>query len=458
MADILIIDDDANLGLALSMTLGQQGHSCRVADTLEKGWAELHRKEPDLGLLDLQLPDGTGLDLLQRMRTSGYRTPVVIMTAFGTVTTAVTAMKSGAHDFIEKPLSVGEVCRLVERLLKSRELALGIEVNQAVGDPLEPRVIAESPEMRSVLTLADKIAALPGRPGIGLPATLIVGETGTGKEVVARYIHQHSPAPDGPFVHVNCTAIPENLFEMELFGHERGVFTDAKARKNGLLETAEGGTLFLDEIGDLPLSLQPKLLTAIETGRFRRLGATSEQAVNTRVIAATSSDLEQKQTEGQFRSDLYHRLKLFHIRIPPLRERGEELFSLAGYLLAYFSGQLQRSVPAFSQEALAAMRAYSWPGNVRELAHVLLQALVLSEASELTPESLGLSGAAEIPAAEPVNLEFSFTGGALPLASVERKLLEAALRHAGGNITEAAKLVGLPRGTFRYRLEKLGLV
>ncbi len=459
MADILIVDDDANLRVALEMSLEQGGHVCRLAATASEGWAELQRQRPDLVLLDLQLPDMSGIDLLARARDERIDVPIIVMTAFGTVTSAVSAMKQGAADFIEKPLSVKEMSHLVKRLLKSRELAERIDDRS--GDvQAETTLIAASQAMKQVVAVADKIAQMPPRAGIGLTATLISGETGTGKEMVARYIHRRGSNPSGPFIHVNCTAIPENLFEMEHFGHERGVFTDAKAAKQGLLEAANGGTLFLDEIGDIPQHMQGKLLVAIETGRFRRVGATTERTIDARIIAATNSDLEQQARAGLFRMDLYHRLKMFQINLPPLRERPDDLWALSEHFLDQFSRQLQRPVPSLTPEAREAMRRHPWPGNVRELAHVILQALVTGDDDVLLPSHLGLRAAAVAPppASSTGTIELDFSAGSLSLAEVERRLLEAALTHANGNITEAARLVGIPRGTLRYRLEKLGLV
>jgi two-component system, NtrC family, response regulator AtoC len=459
MAEILIVDDDINLGLALKMTLEQAGHTCRIAETAEAGWAELRRQEPDLALLDVQLPDLSGLELLARVRQHGLKLPAIVMTAFGTVTSAVIAMKQGAEDFIEKPLSVKEVCQLVTRLLKGRELSKQLDTmgTDRPSRPGAPDFIAESPAMKQAISLADRIAELPSRPGIGLTTTLILGETGTGKEVLARYMHHRNCDRKGQFVHVNCTAIPDNLFETELFGHERGVFTDAKSAKQGLFEMADHGTLFLDEVGDLPLLMQAKVLVALESGRFRRIGATGEQTVDTKVIAATNCDLDEKLKAGQLRADLYHRLRMFQIKLPPLRDRGDDLFLLSDFFLARFCQQLQREIPKLSPEAREAMRLYAWPGNVRELAHILLQAVVADDSAMLSADHLGIGKESGGVALKPVSMDFDFSQGALPLESVERRLLQAALNHTNGNITEAARLVGMPRGTFRYRLEKLGL-
>lgn len=462
MADILIIDDDANLGRGLRMSLKQAGHDCRLAATASLGWEEMTRQRPDLVLLDLQLPDMSGTDLLTRIQDHRLDMPVIIMTAFGTVASAVSAMKHGAADYIEKPLSVKDMCRLVMRLLVSRELADRIDGRQLNGpDGGERTLIAASPAMKEIVATAERIARVPTRAGIGLTTTLLLGETGTGKEMVARHIHQCCPDSDAPFVHVNCTAIPENLFETEHFGHERGVFTGARSAREGLLQAAHGGTLFLDEIGDIPLPMQAKLLVAMETGRFRRVGATREQVVDVRILAATNSDLQARSARGEFRTDLYHRLNMFQIRIPPLRERPDDLWALADHFLNRFAGQLQRPVPTLSPEAKDALLRHHWPGNVRELTHVLLQTLAVREDAVILPSHLGLgpnTPLTTLPGGAPEVIDLGFSAGSVSLAQVEKKLLQAALAHAGGNISEAARLVGMPRGSFRYRLEKLGLV
>ncbi|HOB74050.1 MAG TPA: sigma-54 dependent transcriptional regulator [Phycisphaerae bacterium] len=454
MADILVIDDDNNLGIALQMALKQMGHQCRYADNAQAGWKEYQQKTPDLALLDLRLPDSNGLDLMERMRAARADLPVIIMTGFATVTSAVAALKGGAADFIEKPLSVRELCALISQMLDSTLADQGTQAGEAG----ETELIAASGPMRQVLSLADRIAALPNTPAMGLNATLITGETGTGKEMLARYIHQHSPRRDRPFIQVNCTAIPENLFESELFGHERGSFTDAKSSKVGLIEAADGGTLFLDEIADIPMSMQGKLLIAIETGRFRRLGATSEQKADIRIIAATNRDLEEKTRSGEFRADLYHRLKIFYIALPPLRDRGDDITLLAHHFLERFCRRLERPLPEIPEDTWAALRGYAWPGNVRELAHVLLRALVAGDGQALRPEDLGLPRESSATPDGGAMLQIDLSQGGWTLAAIEKRLLSAAMQRARGNIAEAARLLRMPRGTLRYRLEKLGLI
>jgi len=460
MADILIIDDEENLSYSLQLALKRAGHRCRVAETLEAGRAEYSRRLPDLILLDMQLPDGNGIDLMARMHREGYDVPVIMITAFGTVSSAVAAMKQGAVDFIQKPLSMEEVCLAVERCLEHRQIRNRLDAYQEAQrrESGEMRIVGESPGMKSVLAMAEKVARVSGGTHGGLVTILMLGETGTGKEVIARYIHHRSDRPDRPFVQVNCTAIPESLFETELFGHEKGSFTDAKGTKKGLLEMAQEGTLFLDEIGDMPLTTQAKLLVALESGRFRRIGGTAERSVDVRVIAATNSDLERKVQEGLFRADLYYRLKVFTIELPPLRDRGEDLFLLADYFLERFCRKFHKPVPKLPPETRRVMAEYPWPGNVRELANVLQRAVLVAESDTLDPSLLGLGGtAASRSAASSPHVTFDFSGEDCTLAAVEKRLIQAALDHTRGNVSEAARLLGLTRGGLRHRMGKLGL-
>lgn len=459
MADILIVDDEENLRYSIQLGLKRAGHECRHADTVEAALAECERTPPAMALVDIQLPDGNGINLLARMRDRGFDVPVIVITAFGTVATAVTAMKQGAVDFIQKPLSIEEVCLAVDRCLEDRQLRNQLDAyketqrRQAGDFPL----IAECPQMREVISLADRIAGVESEPGMGLVATLLLGATGTGKELIARYIHRNGRRPDRPFVQVNCAAIPENLFEAELFGYERGAFTDAKTGKKGLLQVAHESTLFLDEIGDMPLATQTKLLVAIETGRFRKLGSTAETVVDVRVIAATNSDLQSKVRSGQFREDLYFRLKVFSIELPPLRTRGNDLFLLAEHFITRFSRKFRKSPPKLADATRQLMRAYAWPGNVRELANVLQRAVLVNDVAVLEPAMLGIQDGGGTVTPGQVALPVDFSQGDCTLATTEKRLLTAALDHTKGNISEAARLLGLTRGGLRHRMEKLGL-
>ena len=460
MADVLVVDDEENLSYSIQLALQRAGHGCRVCDTGAAALEQCARQIPDIMLLDLHLPDANGLDLIGRLHERGWDFPIIIITAHGTVDRAVKAMKQGAADFIQKPLSMEEVALAVDRCLENRRIRNQLDAYRHAQqrESGRVRIIGQCPAMKEAIRLAERIAAVPLDAGGPLSATLLLGETGTGKEVIARYIHHHSPHPDRPFVHLNCTAIPENLFESELFGHERGTFTDAKNAKKGLLETAQEGTLFLDEIGDMPIGVQAKLLVAIESGRFRRLGGTTERVARVRVMAATNSDLGAKVQRGEFRPDLYYRLKMFCVELPPLRERGDDLFLLAEHFLGQFARKFRKPVPEIPESTRAAMRAYRWPGNVRELANVLQRTVLVYDTPRIEPEQLGITPQrGETPAEALRVIPLDFAGGDCTLASVEKRLIQAALEAVGNNTSEAARVLGLTRGALRHRMEKHGL-
>lgn len=461
MADILVIDDEENLSYSIQLALRRAGHDVRVAETAQAGFAACVKQPPDLALVDVQLPDGNGLELITRIQAQGLDVPVIVITSFGTIASAVSAMKKGAVDFIQKPLSMEELTLAVHRCIENLQLRNQLDAYRHAQRRVSAGIafIGECDAMKEVLALADRIATVPSESDLGgLMATLILGETGTGKEVVARYVHEKSLIADQPFVQVNCTAIPENLFEAELFGHEKGTFTDAKQMKKGLMEMADGGTLFLDEIGDMPLATQAKLLVAIESGRFRRLGGTAERMVNVRVTAATNSDLERKVQAGEFRADLYYRLKGFCIELPPLRDRGDDLFLLADHFISHFCRKFHKTPGRLSPEGREVMRRYRWPGNVRELGNLLQRAVLVSDQPMLGPKQLSLGSGDASPVGEPNGkLHFDFGGQDCTLATIEKQLLQAALEHTDGNISETARLLGLTRGGLRHRLDKLGL-
>lgn len=468
MADILVVDDEESLAYSMRLALKRSGHACRIAGTVADGVKACLASPPELMLVDVQLPDGNGIEFVTDMHNRGVDVPAIVITAHGTIAKAVEAMKHGAADFLQKPLSMEELCLAVDRCLETRrmrnELNAHREAQQRASEQIQ--IIGRCSTMQRTLALGEKLASLPSDGDGGVVATLFLGETGTGKEVFARYFHHHSPRADRPFVHVNCTAIPESLFESELFGHERGTFTDAKEGKKGLLEIADSGTLFLDEIGDMPLTLQAKLLVAIETGRFRRLGGVSERSVDLRVAAATNSDLELKIKKGTFRADLYYRLQAFSVVLPPLRERGDDLNLLAEHFLEKFSRKFHRSRVKLSKAALQAVRAYSWPGNVRELSNVLRRAVLIHESDVLEADDLNLAPPAHTsnsaatpadPAPHESTNEPARTAEGLSLEAAERQAIEAAMHTAGGNISEAARLLGISRGGLRHRLAKHGL-
>lgn len=463
MPDILIVDDEENVAYALQLALQRAGHQCRVAHSLGHGWEAAQQRHPDAALVDLQLPDGTGIDLIGRLREAGIESPVIVITAYGTVARAVEAMKSGAVDFLQKPLAMEEVALTVGRCLEHGRMRRQLEAFREAQrlDAGGAQMIGTCAKLRAAIEAAERVATIPADPSAGLTVALMLGETGTGKELLARHLHARGPKADGPFVHVNSTTIPDALFESELFGHERGTFTDARDAKKGLVEIAHEGTLFLDEIGDLPAAVQAKLLVVIESGRFRRLGSTRERVVSARVIAATNADLKARVEQGRFRADLYYRLMQFPIELPPLRERGEDVFLLAAFFLERAARKFHKPAPMLTASALSAMGGYAWPGNVRELAHVLQRSLLLSDDREWTASTLGLpatGGATATRTVGPINLELDFTSGAITLDDAQRRVIEAALSHCRGSVSEAARVLGMTRGGLRHRIEKLGIL
>lgn len=460
MPDVLIIDDEENLCYSLQLTLHRNGHTCRVAHSGAVGLAECEQQLPDIVLLDIHLPDANGLDIIQRMNERGLDVPVIVITAYGTVDSAVTAMKRGAFDYLQKPLVMEEVCLAVSRCLEDRAIRNQLDAyrhsQQRESSQLE--LIADCPKMKDAFTLANRIATAFDDADQELSTVLLLGETGTGKEVLARYIHHRSRGARGPFIHVNCTAIPEQLFESELFGYEPGAFTNASTMKKGLLEMANDGTLFLDEVGDMPLATQAKLLVSIERGRFRRLGSTVERVARVQIMAATNTDLQAKTDRGEFRADLFYRLKVFCLELPPLRERGEDVLRLAEQLLDRFCRKYRRPRMTLSPEASQFLMDAPWPGNIRELANALRRAVLISDSSVLTGSALAVphEGPAEAPSPLPSSGR-ALDDGDWKLTSIERRAIQTVLQQTSGNISEAARILGLTRGGLRHRIEKLGL-
>jgi two-component system response regulator AtoC len=455
MADILVIDDEENLGISMQLALRRAGHTCRLAANGAGGLAAVREKLPDLIFVDVNLPDADGLDLLGKFKAMGADVPVIVITGFGTIASAVTAMQQGAVDYIQKPLSMDEVVLAVERCLENHRMRNQLdayrEAQQRSSDRVQ--VIANCPAMRDLITVADKIAMLPADQAGELPTVLLLGDTGTGKEALARYMHHRSPNADRPFVQVNCTAVPESLFESELFGHEAGAFTHAQGAKKGLFEMAEEGTLFLDEIGDMPLSTQAKLLVAIESGSFRRLGGTTERVARLRVMAATNRDLEDKVSRGDFRADLFYRLKVFCLELPPLCRRGDDVLTLADHFLRQYAAKFRKPSLRLADDARAALAAYDWPGNVRELSNVLQRTILLAEGDVITAGALNLQPQVRASNADAA-MRFDFDREDCTLARVEQRLIDAALARAGGNVSEAARLLGISRGSLRNRIDK----
>ena len=453
MARILVVDDELSMREFLQILLAKEGHSVFTAGDVAGAVEKFRESEPDLVVSDLRLGRESGLDLLRTVKAESPRTEVVIMTAFATAENAVQAMKLGAYDYVLKPFKVEELRLVLAKALEHRALLaenrlLRHQVGARRTGPEE--ILGESPAIREVRQLVEKLA--PTRTTV-----LVTGESGTGKEVVARSIHSRSDRRDQPFVAINCGAIPEGLIESELFGHEKGSFTGAVDAKAGLFEVAGSGTLFLDEVGELPLHVQVKLLRALQEKRARRVGGTADIAFSARVIAATNRALEAEVKAGRFREDLFYRLNVIQLRMPPLRERRSDIPAFLEHFLQRFTAELGRSEAAFSPEALELLYAWQWPGNIRELANVVERAATLSDGSIIGAEALppALRGAelrggpAEIPTSG-IDLQAH-------LDALERRALEQALERTGGNKTEAAKLLALTFRSLRYRLAKFGI-
>ena len=434
MEAILLVEDKAELREMLLQALSRMGYQVSATANASAAASELRGRRFSAVLTDLKLPDGTGMDVLRAALDADTALPVVIMTAYGIISEAVSAMRQGAYDFIQKPIDLEHLRHLLNRALERQQL---LRENLVLKDEYArkfgfPRIVGEHASMVEVGRQMQAIAATN-------TTVLLLGASGTGKELFARAIHRLSPRAPRPFVALNCAAIPETLVENELFGHERGAFTGADSRQAGKFELAHGGTLFLDEIGELPLAMQSKLLRALEGGRIQRLGSNSETVVDVRVIAATNRDLETAAKTQSFRQDLYYRLAIFTIRIPSLAERGDDVTLLAEHFLERFRRELKKPRLKLSAAALAALRAHSWPGNVRELQNVIERAAILGD-GELMPADLALPLPAKAAAA-------TVSG-----AGEERNQLEAVLRECKWNKRAAAERLGI---SYKSLLQKL---
>jgi DNA-binding NtrC family response regulator len=470
-ATILVVDDERTLARAIKAYLEEAGYEAEIAGDGEAALALLGSLRPDVVISDVRLPGMDGIALLKKVRDYDPAIAVVVMTAHGSIEGAVEAVKLGAFDYLKKPLDLEELKLVVDRARETsavkEELLYYRRRAGAARDEAFAEVIGNSPAMRTVLDQARQIAALDEPPPV-----LITGETGTGKGLVARTIHALGPRAAKPFIDVNCTALPATLMEAELFGHERGAFTDAKESKLGLFEAAEGGFIFLDEIGDVELPLQGKLLKAIEDRVVRRVGGVRDRKIDVRILAATNRDLELEAEKNQFRKDLYFRLAVLLLHLPPLRERGDDVQLLADYYLRRIAAKYGKDARRISPEARQLLRSYPWPGNVRELSHVIERAVLWSRGTELGPEHLSLSRPSEPPTAVPEeSMAVAEPTGEHPssaqmqglpvegmsLERWEKSLLEQALRETGGNQTRAAQRLGISRDTLRYRMKKHGI-
>jgi DNA-binding NtrC family response regulator len=453
MGLVLLIEDERLLRWALEQQLKRAGHAVHVAPDLETAGEHLAQRQPDVVLLDIGLPDGHGLDFFEANRERLDGSMVIVMTALGQVEEAVRAMKLGALDFLSKPVDQEELVRLVDRSLAVRGERLEAQAARSTRErDLARQVVGASPAFREVLEVAEQVAVSE------VGSILVLGESGSGKNVLARHIHACSTRRARPLLEVSCATIPETLLESELFGHEKGAFTDAKLFKHGTFELGEGGTVVLDEVGELKLDLQAKLLHFLEERRFRRVGGTRDIVVDLRVLALTNRPLQQMVRDKTFRGDLFYRLNVFPIQVPPLRQRPEDILALAHHFLATLQPRLGRRFAGFDRAAENLLLGYAWPGNVRELRNVVERAMVLERGELLTPRSLVLDWSeapaeADAQTAAPAALP----GGVVPLEQMEREMVTRAMRAAGDNQTRAAELLEITRDQLRYRLKKFGL-
>ena len=449
---ILLVEDEVLFAKAVVKRLQKAGFECEHAESLQDARLLVKQFEPDMALLDMRLPDGNGLDLLSDFVARNINT--IVMTAFGDVTDAVNAIKLGAIDYLKKPIDLEELLLIIQKNEKTTDLQASLDysrqrdtiVNESV------QLIGESAAMQSVRQQITRIAQLGALSDAVQPTVLITGETGTGKDVVARYLHANCANHDKPFVHVDCASLPAELIESELFGHEKGAFTNAVASRPGLIESAEDGTLFLDEIGELPLGLQAKLLNVLERRMVRRLGSTKERPVQARIIAATNRDLYQMSSEGRFRSDLYYRLNVITMQMPPLRDRGQDVLLLANYFRQMTEKRYALPHHEFSPLALMAIQSYHWPGNVREMRHQISRAVLMCTQAMISEHDLGL------PQMAAVNGNPVAQGDApVTLDGAEKAMLLNALEQSRNNVSKAARLLGITRMTMRYRMDKHGI-
>ncbi len=455
---ILVIDDEKLIRWTLEQHLVKEGYEVMTAESAEKGLELINEDQPDLVLLDNRLPEMTGLELLSTLKVQERGLMVIMITAYGMVETAVKAMKLGAYDYLSKPFNLEEITFVIKKALEAGSLRIQVKQLRQECRSRVDAIFGECEEMVRIKNLILKIAKSDAT------TVLIQGESGTGKELVAKAIHFSSARGDQPFMAINCAALPVNLLESELMGHEKGAFTDAKNAKKGLFELADGGTVFLDEIGDMHLSMQAKLLRLLEEKTFKRVGGVKDIKVDVRMVSATNHELSKAMTDGTFRKDLYYRLQVVPINLPPLRDRGRDILLLAHHFIEYFNQECHKHVRGISQEAEQILLTYSWPGNVRELKNVIERAMILEIDDELRPEHLSpeiLEGRSpEVSSmSTPVSLDgFVIPETGLALEDVENALVRKALDMTSGNQTKAAQLLKMPRDAFRRRMKRFGIL
>ena len=462
MLSVLIIEDEAILAKNIATYLRRLNHEVKHAESGEVGLNLVEAERPDVVILDYNLPGMNGLELVGKIHSIDSTIKTIMATGQGNEQLAVDAMKAGAYDYLTKPLVLGKLKVVLDKIVG--EARLGEELNyyrkKEAGEGIEQLIGESTPMLLLKGLIAQVVEAERCLTDSEPPAVLVTGETGSGKELVARALHYAGPRRAKPFIEVNCSSIPTNLLEAELFGYERGAFTDAKERKLGLIEAAEGGTLFLDEIGEIDLTLQAKLLKLLEDKRVRRLGSVRENKVDVRIVTATNRNLEQQIRDGNFRADLYFRLRIVQLEVPPLRARDTDITLLAEHFLSMHRNRYGKPNLRFSPEVLATFAAYVWPGNVRELRNAIEQSVIMARSDLLRPSDLSFSSDLSVTAPMPVTIPIPTTTippGGLSLNEVERGMLVQALERSGGNVSKAARLLGVSRDTLRYRIEKYQL-
>jgi DNA-binding NtrC family response regulator len=471
MKNILIVDDEKLLRWSLSTELKELGFTVYSHEFAEEGYKIFKEKAVDICVLDIRLPDYSGIELLRKIKQAQPDTYVIMMTAFAEVETAVEALKLGAFDYLIKPFSLEKLKHLIGKIIETNELKKENTFLKQKEQKhfLQEKMLSEAPEMLKIFDLINKLADIP------ISTVIITGETGTGKSLIARSIHYKGLRHSKPFVEINCSAISESLLESELFGHEKGAFTNAIVQKKGLVEIADGGTLFLDEIGEMSLPLQSKLLKIIEDKVFKRVGGVKDISVDAQIIAATNKDLQKEIKENKFREDLYFRLNVIPIHIPPLRERVEDIIILADHFIKHYNFIFKKNVLSLSAEAGEMMKNYLWPGNVRELKNVIERTILLESCESIMPEHLHLKSdgglakkelceqavkavaASKLPEFD-ISVDKKGIDLDLLMTAVEKKIIRRALEMSNNNQSQTAKLLNLNRDTLRYKMKKLEIL